>query len=112
MRTLRGPSETRSLSGTRAGSGGAVARPKERHVLQFKIGCLELERSRRATEKAVALERIRGIDARLAAIDAEIGKHHGDLGYAVSLAHDPGTGVIEDRVQGAGQPRRMIRYGG
>ncbi len=107
MRTLRGPSDVRSMAGT----GSVGARPKERHVLQFKIGCLELERSRRLKERTGAMERIRGIDERMAVIDMEIRKHHEDLGYAGSPPDSLDAGGRDGRTSGSAQPRRMIRYG-
>ena len=106
--SLRGLPEVKTL----AGAGSAGTHPKERHVLQFKIGCLELERSRRLKEKTVALDRIQSIEARMAVIDAEIRKHHENLGYAgsPSAAWEAGGGA--DRAPGAAQARRTIRYGG
>ena len=98
----------RSLAGVSA----AVSRPKERHVLQFKIGCLELERSRRQKEKDVALERIRGIDSRIAAIAAEILGHHEVLGYGGLPPASRDAGGFDDRGPGSSAPRRTIRYGG
>ena len=108
MRGLRRLPEVRSM----AGAGGAVARPKERHVLQFKIGCLELERSRRLKEKEVALDRIRAIDQRVGAIEAEIRTHHQNLGYAGTPLADRDATAVEAGAPGSAQPRRMIRYGG
>ncbi|MBI5524882.1 MAG: hypothetical protein HY897_00965, partial [Deltaproteobacteria bacterium] len=40
----------------------------ERHVHEFKLGALELERARRARERQSAIRRIKDIDARLAEV--------------------------------------------
>lgn len=105
---LRGLRDVRTL----AGAGGIAARPRERHVLLFKIGCLELERSRRLKEKEAALDRIRGIDARICVIDAEIRGHHENLGYGDSLSAARNAVAVENDSPGSGRPRRTIRYGG
>jgi len=55
----------------------------ERHVHQFQIATLELERTRRAQEMKAALARIAKLEARLAEIDGAIGKHLKALGMSV-----------------------------
>ena len=108
MRRYRDLPEIKSVAGT----GGAATRPKERHVLQFKIGCLELERSRRMKERAGAIDRIRLVDRRILEIDSEIRKHHDDLGYAGTPPGVLNAVDFDGHSTASGQPRRMIRYGG
>jgi len=57
---------------TLSGSIATGAHSKELHIHHFKIGCLELERTRKLTEKQAAEKRIQGIDVRLREIEAEI----------------------------------------
>ena len=104
---LKGLQEVKTLAGT----GGPGVRPKERHVLQFKIGSLELELTRRLKEKATALERIREIDARISQIDLEIRKHHENLGYGGSPTAARDAASTQDGAPGSAQTRRTIRYG-
>lgn len=47
----------------------------ERHVHQFQIACLELERTRRLNELTQATQRVADINARLAEIEKEMGAH-------------------------------------
>jgi len=98
----RGSESVRTLAAV-LGSG---ARSKERHVRQFRVGCLELERMRRSQEKASALRRVTEIDARLGQIDREIAEQHRALGYA----GEPPAG--ERAAPAPPAPRRkVIRYG-
>lgn len=62
----------------------AVGRAKgdARHVHQFRIACLELERTRRLKELAAATRALEGLRARLAEIDREITRHQDDMGPA------------------------------
>jgi hypothetical protein len=57
---------------TLSGSIGTGSHSKERHIHHFKIGCLELERTRKATEKQAAEKHIQRIDIRLREIENEI----------------------------------------
>jgi len=109
------PNAVRRIQATRSKPrpGTANAPPLERHVVQFKIGCLELDRMRRLKEKSAALERIQRIDARIAEIDAEIRRHQLCLGYSRAPQAEPTPGGSETCAEEAGQmPRRRIRYGG
>lgn len=55
----------------------AMGRSKvmERHVHQFQIACLELERTRRMKELSVASQRVTDINSRLEEIEREILAH-------------------------------------
>lgn len=103
----RGIGVIRTLAGAKRNG----AQPKERHVAQFKIGCLELERSRRLKQKAVALDLVRGIDERVTGIEAEIRRLHEALGYEGSPPADREGSTAGGEPETA-QPRRTIRYGG
>ena len=90
----------RSLQHIRTLSGaiGTGSHSKERHIHHFKIGCLELERTRKATEKQAAEKRIQGIDVRLREIEDEIRRRQ-------SLLASTGA----DEVQRGKAPRRDER---
>lgn len=75
MAMRKGIREVRSLSGPT----GWGTHSKERHVYQFRIGALELERTRLSHEKNRFLERLRGIEERLSEIDREIRTHQAVL---------------------------------
>jgi hypothetical protein len=49
-----------------------MTRKHERHVVQFHLGVLELERKRREQERQTMRQKIAEIDARLRQIDALI----------------------------------------
>lgn len=55
------------------------ARKIDRHIHQFQIACLELERTRRFNELAAAQARVEGLNQRLAEIDAEIELRRRDM---------------------------------
>lgn len=48
------------------------ARKIDRHIHQFQIACLELERTRRTNELATAMARVDGLNQRIVEIEAEI----------------------------------------
>lgn len=79
---------------------------KERPLLQFQLGCLELERSRLLSERQAATRRLAEIDERCAAIDQMMAQYSAALdrpaGAAPAPAEAPG---------GAGPaPGRTLRY--
>ncbi|MBI5481156.1 MAG: hypothetical protein HY906_20025 [Deltaproteobacteria bacterium] len=90
---------------------GCGVHSHERHVRQFQLGALELERTRRGREKQAALRRIKDIEARLVEVDALIRKHHEELG--VTSAGAPAGGQAPARAgEATGATRRVLRYGG
>lgn len=99
---------------THAGSVGTGSHSKERHTLQFKIGCLELERSRRLQERGVAEQRIRTIDARVAEIDREIRAHNATLAgesYAAPSSRAASFAAESVRMEDeAPRPRKRLKY--
>ena len=105
-RSNRGVQEIKTLSSI-LGSG---THSNERHVHQFQLASLELERTRRTREKAAAMRRVADIDARMVEIDALIHKHQEALG----LSNDNGSDAVRPAVRGAETPadpkRRVIRY--
>ncbi|HYU32475.1 MAG TPA: hypothetical protein VEW48_09950 [Thermoanaerobaculia bacterium] len=82
----------------------------ERHVHQFQLASLELERTRRGREKQAALRRVATIDARLAEIEELIRKHQEALG----VTSQNGTDHERPRAQGSEnstpEKRRVLRY--
>ena len=64
QRLARGLQDIRTLSGRM----DPIFLPHKAHM---RIGCLEMEKARRGTEKSSALHRLKGIDARLKEIEAE-----------------------------------------
>jgi hypothetical protein len=90
---------------------GSGTHSNERHVHQFQLASLELERTRRTREKQAAMRRVADIDARMAEIDSLIGRHQAALG----LSNDNGPGAERtDAVRGQEKPaaekRRVLRY--
>lgn len=97
---VKGVSSLRTLGAIR-GCGSS----NERHVFQFQIASLELERSRREKERDVAMNRIKAIDDRVMEIDSLIRKHLEALGtpsYLVSTRNVASTAISEKR--------RTLRY--
>jgi hypothetical protein len=100
-RSVRNISTLASVLGTGAHS---------RHVRQFQLASLELERTRRTHEKQAALRRMRDVDARLAEIEALIRKHQAALAV-------PGDGGPAEQCPTASRSgdapaerRRVLRY--
>lgn len=89
---------------------GSGAHSNERHVHQFQLASLELERTRRGRERTAALRRIAEVDARLAEIDAIILKHQEALGLT-NGAHSTQIGTVARSASGAVPgKRRILRY--
>jgi hypothetical protein len=88
---------------------GSGVHSNERHVHQFQIASLELEKTRRTREREAALKRLAVLDARLVEIEAVIQKHQDAL-----AASGPGRGGPAPEAPcpapGAGEKRRTIRY--
>ena len=70
------------------------ARSNDRHVHQFKIACLEFERTRCTRERHAAMNRIKLLERRLAELDATIGKHQEVLAVPDPLREGPALGVV------------------
>ena len=90
---------------------GCGVHSKERHVRQFQMGALELERTRRLRERQTAIRRIQDLDVRLAQIHALLRKHQAALGAASADV----TGVVEAAApagEAVVKARRVLRYGG
>jgi hypothetical protein len=92
----RGRSQQKTLGAIR----GSGVRSNERHVHQFQIALLELERTRRTRERQVALDRVQRLDTRLEEIEATIRKHQEALGIPGASREEPA----------AGEPRPTLRY--
>ena len=87
-----------------------------RHVVQFRLGCLELERSRRLLERAAFVRRLAAIDQRLSEIEVEmaaadvcLGKL--PIGAPVAPKGRPSGIEIEAGAQHESRLRRVVRYG-
>jgi len=68
---------------------GSGVHSSERHVRQFKVASLELERSRRIKERQATLRRIQEIDSRLLEIDGLLARHHQALGLVSVRGVEP-----------------------
>ena len=89
---------------------GTGAHSNERHVHQFQLASLELERTRQARVRVVALHRIRDIDARLVEIDDLIRKHHGALGLKGDDEASQGHPAANNHGGAVPEKRRVLRY--
>src|SRR5436305_1097238 len=104
---VRGVQEIRTHSAV-LGSG---SHSKERHVRQFQLAALELERTRRTRERDAALRRVRDIDTMLAEIALAMLKHQEALGLGPAAGTE-GEGPPEGQEnEGEGAvKRRVLRY--
>jgi hypothetical protein len=89
---------------------GSGVHSNERHVHQFQLASLELERSRRNREKKAALQRIANIDARLAEIDNLVRKHQEALGVTAGEPGDQERTAARSNTDAAPERRRVLRY--
>jgi len=62
----------------------------ERHIHQFQIACLELDRTRRMKELTAATQRIQALQAMLSDIDGEIEKRRQLLALGAGQSSSPG----------------------
>ena len=99
---VRGVGAIKTLSAVK----GAGTHSDERHVHQFQLASLELERARQTKSKQAALRRIALIDARLAEIERDIQTHQQALGLSAegTVAAAPVEAPKEQRVT------RVLRY--
>ena len=95
QRLARGLQDIRTLSGRME----PIFLPHKAHM---RIGCLEMEKARRGTEKNSALHRLKNIDARLKEIEAE-------KALLLELLARRQTG--ESSPSRSGTPRRAPRAG-
>jgi|RifCSP16_2_1023846.scaffolds.fasta_scaffold126975_2 hypothetical protein len=100
----KGVSEIKTLAAVR---GGGV-HSEERHVKQFQIACLELERARRARERQAALGRIAHLDCRLGEIASLIADYQEALRSTPAGAG--GARPATARTAGTNERRRTVRY--
>lgn len=82
---------------------GSGTHANERHVHQFQLAALELERTRRSRERQAALKRVHDIDAMLAEIDKVMSRHQLALG---TFTAEPGAPAPEPPAA----KRRVLRY--
>jgi len=82
----------------------------ERHVHQFQLASLELERTRRSREKQAALRRVGDVDARLAEVEGLIRKHQEVLGLSSQGGTSREAAGAIVRAAPAPQSRRVLRY--
>lgn len=99
----RGAFGIKTLSAVR----GCGVHSNERHVYQFQLGALELERTRRLREKQAAIIRIVSLDGRLLEIEAAIRRHQEALGTTSGVGR--ASPVLKTRT-GASERRRTLRY--
>ena len=87
---------------------GSGAHSSERHVRQFQVASLELERSRRMKERQANLRRIQEIDSRLREINDLICKHHESLGLLAS-GEGAGSGPAH-AAESMSRGQHVLRY--
>ena len=101
----KGATEIKTIAAIR----GSGVHSGERHVHQFQIAALELERSRRLQERKYAMTRVANIDARLAEVEALIRKHQEILGLASQSPPVAGETGLEAKAP-KDEKRRTLRY--
>ncbi|MDD5309176.1 MAG: hypothetical protein PHU25_17830 [Deltaproteobacteria bacterium] len=89
---------------------GTGTHSNERHVHQFQLASLELERTRRTREKRTAFRRIMDIDARLVEIDDLIRRHQEALGLKGDEEPSQGHSRARNNGEAAPEKRRVLRY--
>lgn len=99
----RGVTEIKTLSAVR----GSGVHSNERHVHQFQIASLELERSRRTRERLACMSRVEHIESRLIEIHELIQKHQDALSVT---DENRCAGAVPERRATANQKRRTLRY--
>ena len=102
----RGVSQIKTLSAVR---GGGV-HSNERHMHQFKIASLELEKSRRGRERQAVMNRIKNVEARLLEIDALIRQNQQALNVTNGANDDPLPATKAGANAAANGKRRTLRY--
>jgi len=101
----RGVAQIKTLSAIRASG----IHSNERHVHQFQIAALELERSRCGRERQAGLNRMKTLDDRLGEIELQIRKHQAALN--ATTPHDATCNRPTLKSQAAAnEKRRTIRY--
>jgi septal ring factor EnvC (AmiA/AmiB activator) len=98
----KGVSSIRTLASIR----GSGAHSGERHVHQFQIASLELERTRRTQERQSTLNRLKNLEERLAGIEALIRQHQEALGTS---GPRPERVKTEAKIEENGK-RNKLRY--
>jgi hypothetical protein len=92
-------------------------KPRSRHVHQFRIGAIELERSRQLVVRAAYAKRVADIDERLVAIEREIKQHQAVLSTMPYLPGGPPLCGTDSHSQAVSPPPfapvdsiRLMRY--
>ena len=101
----RGATGIKTLASIR----GSGVHSNERHVHQFQIASLELERTRRTQERKSMLDRLKSLEERLEGIDMEIRKHQEALGQVVPPP-EGSTPAVVTRAEGNAKRRQIFRY--
>jgi hypothetical protein len=102
---VRGASQIKTLSAIR----GSGVHSNERHVHQFQIASLELERSRRTRERQAAVNRIKMLDERLVEIDLVMRRHQEVLGVTINGEAACARPPLESQ-PAPHEKRRTLRY--
>jgi septal ring factor EnvC (AmiA/AmiB activator) len=88
---------------------GSGVHSNERHVHQFQIASLELERTRRIQERQSTLNRLKSLEERLAGIDEEIRKHQAVLGQEAPSPQERKP-AAEPKAEDSERRRQLFRY--
>ena len=102
----KGMDTLRTLSGVLSASRGA----SERHLQHFKIGCLEMERSRRIKERNAFSRRLVEIDSRLRALEEDIRRRKWCLEEMRDEAGRNANEAAADRARPRENRRFVLRY--
>jgi hypothetical protein len=90
---------------------GSGAHSNERHVHQFQLAALELERTRRDREKQAALRRLADLESRLLEIEALMIKRREALGLVSGDQPDTERKAARKEIgEASAGPRRVLRY--
>ena len=93
---------------------GGGSQSNERHVHQFQLAALELERTRRTREKQAALRRVGDIDRVLSEIEKVMRRHQTALGLFDVEAGPPGETPVPVGPTGESEmavtKRRVLKY--
>lgn len=101
----KGASGIKTLASIR----GSGVHSSERHVHQFQIASLELERTRRTQERQSTLNRLKSLEERLAGIDEEIRKHQAALGQGTPSLEESRP-AAEPKAEDSERRRQLFRY--
>lgn len=105
----KGVSNIRTLASVR----GSGVHSSERHVHQFQIASLELERTRRIQERDTTRRRLQSVEERIAGLDEQIRQHQEALGIPVlrPTSTQATPAATEPRAESKSEPKTEPKAG-